>query len=141
MDRKQICLLVSSAPKTFNVTVTFMIPCTPYDCPPTPAVRTVFFPKTWPPPDASNFAMFALMLACKHPASISTFIICALLRKCIVTGSRWCSIGASGFVQQGGLSDVVADSPPVRLADCVVPVGSGAALLPPSLSSGCVTGS
>ena len=34
-----------AVPKTLNVSVTFIMPCTPYDCPPTPAVRTMFVAK------------------------------------------------------------------------------------------------
>jgi len=77
----------------------------------------MFVPKIWPPSVASSLAMFALtMLACKHPVS---FIICTLLRKCMVAGS----IGAPVRVQQGGRSNVGADCPPSRLADCLVTVG------------------
>ena len=39
----------------------------------TPAVRTLLVPKVWPPSFASSVAIFALMMmACKHPVSMST---------------------------------------------------------------------
>ena len=57
-----------------------------------------------------------------------------------MAGSKWCSIGAVVFVQQGGRSDVWADRPPGSPADGVVSVGSVVALPPASRTVGCVTG-